>query len=33
MDLAFNPEMAAEVTLQPMRRFPMDAAIVFSDIW
>ena len=32
MDLAFNPEMAAEVTLQPMRRFPMDAAIVFSDI-
>jgi uroporphyrinogen decarboxylase len=32
MDLAFNPEMAAEVTLQPVRRFPMDAAIVFSDI-
>jgi uroporphyrinogen decarboxylase len=30
--LATNPEMAAEVTLQPMRRFPFDAAIVFADI-
>lgn len=28
----FNPEMAAEATLQPMRRFPLDAAIVFADI-
>lgn len=28
----FNPEMAAEATMQPMRRFPMDAAIVFADI-
>ena len=28
----FNPEMAAEATLQPMRRFPMDGAIVFADI-
>jgi len=28
----FNPKMAAEATLQPMRRFPMDAAIVFADI-
>ncbi|WP_091735865.1 uroporphyrinogen decarboxylase [Phenylobacterium immobile] len=28
----YNPEMAAEATLQPMRRFPLDAAIVFADI-
>ncbi len=27
-----NPEMAAEATLQPMRRFPLDAAIVFANI-
>ncbi len=32
MSLVTNPEMAAEVTLQPVRRFGMDAAIIFSDI-
>lgn len=32
MAFCFNPEMAAEATLQPMRRFPMDGAIVFADI-
>jgi len=32
LDLCFNPELAAEVTLQPIRRFGFDAAIMFSDI-
>ncbi|HLG81976.1 MAG TPA: uroporphyrinogen decarboxylase [Bradyrhizobium sp.] len=32
LDLCFNPEFASEVTLQPIRRFNFDAAIIFSDI-
>jgi uroporphyrinogen decarboxylase len=32
LTMCFNPLMAAEITLQPMRRFPFDAAIVFADI-
>ena len=32
LDMAYDPETAAEITLQPLRRFAFDGAILFSDI-
>lgn len=32
LQMAYNPDLASEITMQPIRRFEMDAAIIFSDI-
>jgi len=32
LNLCYNPDMACEATLQPIRRFDYDAAVIFSDI-
>ena len=32
LDICYNPKIACEITLQPIKRFDLDAAIIFSDI-
>ena len=32
LKLCFNPELSTEISLQPLKRFDLDAAIIFSDI-
>ena len=32
VELCLNPKISKEITLQPLRRFSFDAAIIFSDI-
>ena len=32
IDLCLNPEVSKDITLQPLKRFSIDAAIIFSDI-
>ena len=32
LDMALTPDKAAEITMQPIKEFDMDAAIIFSDI-